>query len=75
MRYAHTLLFVCPDCNLPIAVSRISYHQNLEVESMLVRIRCDYCLNGFEVRAFTAKTHWVTEWQASAEPAKRAAAR
>ena len=23
MRYAHTLLFDCPECNLPIAVSRI----------------------------------------------------
>ena len=30
MRYAHTFLFVCPDCNLPIAISKISDEKNVE---------------------------------------------
>lgn len=72
MRYAHTLLFVCPDCNLPVAVSRISQYESLEeVENMLVRIRCDYCLNAFEIRAVMSQTHWVTRWEEMA--VKRAA--
>ena len=46
MRYAHTLLFVCPDCNLPIAISRISDKKNLEgVDGELVQIKCAYIAN------------------------------
>ena len=63
MRYAHTLLFVCRNCDLPIAVSRISQEPNLEsVESTTIRIRCDYCFNVFEVDGYTAQMHWVTDW-------------
>lgn len=75
MRYAHTLLFICPDCNLPISVSRITHHKDLEhIESMLVRIKCDYCANAVEVRARTAKMHWVTAWEASTELVRQATA-
>ena len=66
MRYAHTLLFVCPDCNLPIAISRISDKKNLEgVDGELVRIKCAYCEQASEVSAVTAKVHWVTDWSDS----------
>ena len=68
MRYAHTLLFVCSDCNLPISVSRISHEKNLEdVQSRIIEIRCDYCQNKFGVKAYTAKMHWVTEWETLAQ--------
>ena len=39
-RYAHTFLFVCPECNLPIAISRIRPGRNLEtIESEMFDIR------------------------------------
>jgi hypothetical protein len=40
MRYAHTLLFTYPRCNLPISVSQIRSEKNLEMlESMSLRIK------------------------------------
>jgi len=30
-RYAHTLLFVCPGCSLPVSVSRISHEKSLKI--------------------------------------------
>ena len=63
MRYAHTLLFVCPGCNLPVAISRISNNKNLEqVDEQTVSVRCSYCDETSEVFALTAKVHWVTDW-------------
>lgn len=68
MRYAHTLLFVCPDCNLPIAVSKISDAKNLEeIDSLEIHIKCAYCEGTSNLLAVTAKTHWVTEWHDAAE--------
>lgn len=63
MRYAHTLLFVCPDCNSPIAASKISYSKSLEeIDGQHVWVKCDYCEQTSQLLAVTAKTHWVTEW-------------
>jgi hypothetical protein len=63
MRYAHTLLFVCPYCDLPIAVSQISHEKNLEgVQSATVQIECEYCSHSFEAKGYEAQMHWVTEW-------------
>jgi uncharacterized protein YlaI len=68
MRYAHTLLFVCPDCNLPIAVSRISHAKNCEgIDGLAMRVKCVYCEQSSDLLAVTAKTHWVTEWHDVAE--------
>jgi hypothetical protein len=63
MRYAHTLLFDCPECNLPIAVSRICNEKNLEgVAGKPVRIKCSYCEHTSERFGWTAKAHWVSDW-------------
>jgi hypothetical protein len=72
MRYAHTLLFVCPECDLPVSISKISQEKNLEViDGMRVRVRCDYCDYTSELIALTAKTHWVTEWEDATELAAK----
>lgn len=64
MVYAHTLLFICPECNLPVSVSRVASHKNLEdIESNIMKVRCDYCEDSFETRGYAAKMHWVTEWE------------
>jgi len=63
MRFAHTLLFACPECNLPVSVSRISDKKNLEeVDALLIRTRCEYCEKPLETLAITAKEHWVSPW-------------
>jgi hypothetical protein len=68
MKYAHTLLFVCPDCNLPVSTSKISEEKNLEdMESATIGIKCDYCEHASSLLAVTAKMHWVTEWEDSRE--------
>ena len=62
-RYAHTLLFVCPGCGLPVSVSRISHEESLEiVDSQSFRLQCAYCREISTVVAAMAKVHWVTEW-------------
>jgi hypothetical protein len=64
MRYTHTLLFTCPECNLPVSVSRISHAKNLEdIEGRLVRIKCGYCEKTSDFIGTTAKTHWVSDWE------------
>lgn len=68
MTCAHTLLFVCPDCNLPSSISRISDFKNLEqVEQMSFHIRCESCDKTFQMMGFLAKLHWVTEWDGATE--------
>jgi len=67
MRYAHTFLFVCPDCNLPIAISKINDEKNLEIDGARVRIKCNYCEHISDQLALTAKTHWVTDWADSTD--------
>jgi len=62
-RYAHTLLFVCPGCSLPVSVSRISHEKSLKiVNSQSFRLECAYCREISTVVAAMAKVHWVTEW-------------
>jgi aspartate carbamoyltransferase regulatory subunit len=63
MRFAHTLLFVCPECNLPVAISRVSHEKNFEaIDSERLRIKCSYCEKSSEVTAVMAKKHYVEEW-------------
>jgi hypothetical protein len=44
VRYVHLLLFACPDCNLPVSISRVSNEKDLEtVDAEHLRITCSYC--------------------------------
>jgi hypothetical protein len=62
-RFVHTLLFACPDCNLPVAISRVSNAKNLEtVDAERPQIKCSYCDKLSDVIAVTAKRHYVEEW-------------
>ena len=62
-RYAHTFLFMCPDCNMPIAISRIRPERNLEtIESRKFDLKCAYCNESSAMPAPMAKAHWVTDW-------------
>ena len=62
-KYAHMLLFACPECNLPVAISRVSNEKNLErVDAESLHIICGYCGNSSDVTAVTAKAHFVEEW-------------
>ena len=62
-RYAHTLLFVCPECNLPASISRICNEKSLEViDAQSFHLECGYCHASSTALAATAKAHWVSEW-------------
>jgi hypothetical protein len=62
-RYVHTLLFGCPKCELPIAISHVSDKENVEaVELESLSIRCRNCDASSQVIAATAKWHYVHEW-------------
>src|SRR5215469_2581907 len=63
-RYAHTLLFGCPSCGLPVSVSRISHQKSLEgIARRSISLNCDYCKNLSETFAAKARMHWVFEWE------------
>jgi hypothetical protein len=63
-KYVHTLLFVCPNCQFPIAITRVSEHRNLEgIDRESLRISCSYCCGlSFDVVAIQAKKHYVLDW-------------
>ena len=62
-RYVHILLFMCPECNLPVAISRVSNEKTLEViDAECLRITCSYCEAVSDVIAVTAKKHFVEDW-------------
>jgi uncharacterized protein YlaI len=61
--YVHILLFVCPECNLPVAISRVSKEKNLEaVDAECLHIKCSYCDKSSDVTAVAAKKHYVEDW-------------
>jgi aspartate carbamoyltransferase regulatory subunit len=63
MRYVHTLLFSCPDCNLPVAITRVTNERNLEqVDAQKLEIHCSYCERGFGALSADARKHYVEEW-------------
>ena len=63
VRYAHVLLFACPDCNLPVSISRVSNEKNLEiVDAERLRVTCSYCGKSSHVIATQARRHYVEEW-------------
>lgn len=62
--YAHTLVFACPDCNQPIAVSHLTEERNLEsVDGQMLYILCSHCNSSAEVLGATAKRHLVQRWE------------
>src|SRR5215472_3180340 len=51
-RYTHTLLFLCPECNLPDSTSRICNEKSLEtIDGQFCHLECDYCHASFTVLA------------------------
>ena len=61
-RYVHTLLFSCPNCKLPVAVTHIREQGNIEALQGYVTVRCSHCSHRSDVLAATAKRHWVEDW-------------
>ena len=62
-RFVHTLLFVCPECSSPVAISRVTQGRDLEiVDEERLRIKCSLCTTSFDVIAVTAKRHYLEEW-------------
>jgi len=73
-RYAHTLLFTCPECNLPVSISRICNEKSLEmIDAQSFYLECQYCHGWNTLLAATAKLHWVTEWSLTSGVLKAAA--
>jgi hypothetical protein len=63
-RYVHTLLFRCPDCDSPIAISCVNEGRNLEAtDGESLRIFCTSCYNSSYVIGLMAKKHYVENWQ------------
>jgi endogenous inhibitor of DNA gyrase (YacG/DUF329 family) len=63
-RFAHVLLFACPECNLPVSISRVSHERNLEaVDAKTLKVWCPYCNTSSDMPVVTAKKHFVEPWQ------------
>lgn len=63
VRFAHMLLFACPDCYSPIVASLLTATRNLEdVDDHYFLLQCDQCHGAFSLPAFTAKRHYAEEW-------------
>jgi hypothetical protein len=63
MRFAHTLLFFCSDCQQPIPISRTREEKNLEgIDSELLTICCSHCKQTTTVKGLMATKHYVDEW-------------
>jgi len=62
-QYAHVLLFACPDCDSPIAISLVTNERNLEsTDGQSMRVFCTHCYNSSYVTAVMAKKHYVDDW-------------
>jgi hypothetical protein len=65
-RYVHTLVFICPECAAPVAISEVRPEKNPEnVDAKTYRIVCVNCENTSELIGVMAKGHWVNEWSAA----------
>ena len=63
LRFAHTLLFACPDCCSPIVAGLLTVTRNLEdVDGHYFLLQCHQCKGAFSLPAFSAKRHYVEEW-------------
>ena len=59
MRFIHMLLFECPECNCPVATAQITDHQLEAVDGMIFQLRCDHCVQSFQVLGHTKKRHFI----------------
>ena len=63
VQYVHILLFMCPECYLPVVISRVSREKTLEVlDAESLQITCSYCCKVSDVSAVTARKHFVEDW-------------
>lgn len=73
IRYVHTLLFDCPNCNRPVAFAIVSDEQNFEsTDAKKYHVQCHHCLKETEFVGVMAKRHWVVDWSTSQRPAATA---
>jgi hypothetical protein len=62
-RFVHTLLFACPECDLPLAITRLTDERNLErVDGQMRQVQCTFCGNNFTASSVNARKHYVEEW-------------
>jgi Zn finger protein HypA/HybF involved in hydrogenase expression len=63
LRYAHTLVFACPECNLPVSTTRVSHEQDSQsIDKQKLNLWCPYCHSSSDLLAGAAKRHYVGEW-------------
>ena len=61
-RYAHVMLFSCPQCGSPLATACASTKRNLEqAEAHWFNPHCHCGWTG-DVMGVLAQKHWVEEW-------------
>jgi uncharacterized protein YlaI len=62
-RFVHTLLFVCPECGSPVAISRVTQGKDLElVDAERLQIKCSFCDKSSDAIGVAAKRHYLDEW-------------
>jgi RNase P subunit RPR2 len=63
MQFAHSFLFVCPNCKFPIVIGCLSAERNLEgTDAAHFAMTCASCRHSFNLPALSAKKHYVEEW-------------
>jgi hypothetical protein len=62
VRYAHTLLFACPDSHRNISITSVSDRSNIEaVDALTFHVQCLSCQKSVDLPGYLAKTHSVKE--------------
>src|SRR5215469_4541041 len=62
-QFAHSLLFVCPNCKSPIFIGCLSIKRNIEdIDDEHFAVSCATCKHSFNMPALAAKKHYVDEW-------------
>ena len=68
IQYAHTFLFACPSCDLPVSITRVSGEQSRQSAGRApMRTICPYCGKHCHCSPDTARCHYVEEWQRAME--------
>lgn len=65
IHYARTLTFECPECHLPVLVTRTSEHGNMEdVAAWIFQVECESCRHVAEIPGLFASRHNVKDMSA-----------